>query len=504
MKYLIIFILCLNCVLGAELYSNGLVFSVDEKIIDDVSKNLSSNELKFRIVEEIDEKISNKHIRSNELLVFFNESKEIKVSYDKIIKNIGLNRTKIIIGSNKYDQEIFDKYKTGLNKGFVFYNNEKLKYPFECVMIKHTDNNTRYLIVYGVGIEGELVCLKKINSNKRYYDYFIGKKHFKDINGLMIFDYLQRNYNVDIAFNGLFDVIDYEVITNKNDISLRFRHFKPLISSRLRSRLFEEDLPIVFAGGLWSNLTAWEGFAKELGDEGYKSYMIEITGGPGQDCEDCFNYNFTDLIDEFWPSLIGAVQSLNNGSQIVYVGHSNGARTGISSLERHKNVSNVGQFNGVNVSMIDPVKTFVAVGVPGSFEGQGVVHWTIKKFGKETINQFNKINQTHVNIKEIFAKMLYINHKNKEQKISLNLWNDYFDWINSNKEPQIGINLSLENFLIFKGNIAFIHDFIVTTKDEDEIFNNIISSNKKKEEIFTSHLAMIENKKIQNKIKRFI
>ena len=82
--------------------------------------------------------------------------------------------------------------------------------------------------------------------------------------------------------------------------------------------------------------------------------------------------------------------------------------------------------------------------------------------------------------------------------------NHYFNWIRLNNDKQIGINLSLENFLIIKGTALISTDGIVTTQDEDEIFNNVNSSNKIMKEIFTLHVGMADNKKIQTFITEFI
>jgi hypothetical protein len=86
----------------------------------------------------------------------------------------------------------------------------------------------------------------------------------------------------------------------------------------------------------------------------------------------------------------------------------------------------------------------------------------------------------------------------------LNLWDNYFYWINSTIDKQIGENLKLNNFLIIKGTKLITNDVIVTTQDEDEIFENINSTNKIMKEEFIFHFGMTKDSKIQNFIREFI
>ena len=39
--------------------------------------------------------------------------------------------------------------------------------------------------------------------------------------------------------------------------------------------------------------------AKPLSEEGRDVWEIELTGGPGQDCPACPNYNYSDLVDYY-------------------------------------------------------------------------------------------------------------------------------------------------------------------------------------------------------------
>src|SRR3990167_2585126 len=158
----------------------------------------------------------------------------------------------------------------------------------------------------------------------------------------------------------MFNVFDKNVVTS-DGIALRLRNLKPNISSDyleyLNSTGVPVELPVVLAHGLFSNLTTWEVLGAELSNIGRDTWLIEITGGPSQDCDDCIDYTFYNLTDIFVPALLNGVLDFTGKDKIQYVGFSNGCRAALDSLER-------GQFDSNKVEM------FVAVGCPGGFEGE--------------------------------------------------------------------------------------------------------------------------------------
>ncbi|MBR9691032.1 hypothetical protein GOV08_05095, partial [Candidatus Woesearchaeota archaeon] len=258
-------------------------------------------------------------------------------------------------------------------------------YPFNGLVQSSTISGEKIIFIYGNAIDGEVAALRYLKKHLDEFVYLDKAEYVSDIDALSVYDYmhLEENhpyYNTDtkqfrdIVNKSLFGKVEEEVIDVKtNDgVLLRALKLKPENSQKLIEYRHNVSLPIVLARGLWSNLYSWQEFGLELADEGREVYLIEITGGPGQDCNDCVNYDFNDLINSYWPALIGTIQSLSNSS-IQYVGHSNGARTGVSSLEVYNEVgmNNSGfYFNGsdwINVSMTPhPVDTFIAVGMPGA------------------------------------------------------------------------------------------------------------------------------------------
>ena len=97
--------------------------------------------------------------------------------------------------------------------------------------------------------------------------------------------------------------------------------------------------PVIMAGGLWSDITAWDEAGREISmgveDGALRDsikylprdvWLIELTGGPGTECDNCPDYTYDDLTNKYWPALVGGVMKLTGKSQVAYVGHSNGGR----------------------------------------------------------------------------------------------------------------------------------------------------------------------------------
>ena len=253
------------------------------------------------------------------------------------------------------------------------------------------------------------------------------------------------------------------------------------------------DMPVVLARGIHSNLTTWEILAGELADGSRDTWLIEITGGPGQDCDNCPNYNFSDLTDNYWPALINGVLNFTGKDKIQYVGHSNGGRTAIVSLADGK----------INPNKID---TLIGVAVPSAFEGYSTFGNYFGKYGEQIMNELN--GKGHVTFSEIGSKLKDICQKNIDvgcfiltqglsgsNKMSFNVDKKYYLWVNDSKDEQIGKNLNLDNFYLIQGWIKddqsknTTHDFIVTEQDEKAIYGNVQSLNKKHYKVFGAHTA---------------
>lgn len=446
--------------------------------------------------------------------------------YLDFIKSINTS-LEIVVGKNSFDSFLMDKYGVGVKNGFVKYKDKVGFYPFNGIVLSANVSGVRRIFVYGNNIEGEVSALRYLKNHKDEFIYFDNSVYLNDIDALSVYDYMhlsenQKWYGKDvkefrvIVNKSLFGKFEERIIDVKtNDgVLLRVLKLEPKNSLKIRDYRNNITLPLVFARGLWSNLYSWESFGGEMADSGRDVYLIEITGGPGQDCNNCVNYDFNDLINNYWPALIGTVQTLNNGSAVQYVGHSNGARTGISSLEIYNSIgkNNTGSYfnNGtwINVSMTPyPVKTFIAAGIPGAFEGANPVASIINDKGEKIQLKLVENNLTHITLfqlGEFGLTAIKSASESIDDKLSVNLWNNYYLWISSENDTQPGANVNLSNFLIIQGTGLVSSDGIVTTKDEASIYSNIISKNKAYVSLPAFHTGVADSQTSKRIINSFV
>ena len=140
--------------------------------------------------------------------------------------------------------------------------------------------------------------------------------------------------------------VEIKTVKSYNDnTTLRLKNINTDFSENFKDAVIGNLKPVVLARGLWSNLFEWEDFGKELAfdkDNARNTWLIEITGGPKQDCATCPSYEYEDLTDYYWPALITGVQNYSGQKSLDYVGFSNGCRVALDSL---KNWSSNGKIN---------------------------------------------------------------------------------------------------------------------------------------------------------------
>lgn len=467
----------------------------------------------------------NHTVHSNELLIKVierNTTRLIENSsylYKDFIESLDIPTADVIIGKNQYDTELMTRYNAGMKNGFVKNRYKTGVYPFDSVIVSSFIDNKRKIFIYGNSLEGEVAGLRYL---KKHLDEFVHMDYvvlLEDADGLSVYDYMHtlendKWYNTEtdefraIVNKSLFGKFDSKMIDVKtNDgIYLRAMQMKPLNTEKFINYSTNVTLPIVLARGLWSNLYAWQSFGEELADNGRAVYLIEITGGPGQDCNTCVNYDFNDLTLEYWPALIGTVQTIENGSLIQYVGHSNGARTGISSLEIYNEVGkeNSGFYNDngtwTPVSMSAyPIDTYIAVGMPGAFDGeQGIFGNIVKDNYDDILFNLDIKNETHKTFGstfESYREKLAILIKGGDT-ISLNLVKDYFSWIKESNDTQ-PIASDIPKLVIITGTISRYTDGIVAIKDNDILFNTSNANQTHQYYLYISHVTMGEDKDVQ-------
>lgn len=459
------------------------------------SIDLELNSLEEEFIEYIKDSLKSSYFTNNE-----NEA-SIKIY---IGKNNLFNKNKIFFTKNNFDYyydfgNIYYKNKIGSlpYNGLISAFNNNIITQNNAI---NNENTIINILIYGNEIDGTIAAVKEfINKESDFININNEDSFFIDdenINAIKIFDFLhntgnEENYLLDnnafknIVRNALRDEMFIEkdyTVNSASGIPLRLRNLKPNASNMyllyLNSTGMPIELPVVLAHGLFSNLSTWQVLASEISNTGRDTWLIEITGGPGQDCEDCLDYTFYNLTDEFVPALLNGVLTFTNKDKLQYVGFSNGCRAALDSLERNKFDSN-------------KVETFVAVGCPGAFEGNSSFGEALKTLGDDAIQKFRIENRNHITFKNIFEAILpgFSITNSQREKISVNLFYQYYNWSADNSDTEPG-GVSLNKFVIIQGDAFNTHDGIVITNDEKRIFNNVDSDSKKYMRNFATHTGL--------------
>ena len=368
--------------------------------------------------------------------------------------------------------------------GDIEYYDKTGTLPYNSLIAAFKDNSgERIVMIVGNEVEGDIIGAKKFIENQALLLNTDKDSVFVDdenADAVKVYDYLhlggnEEHYGLNneqfrrIVRNALndemFNVFDKNVVTN-DGITLRLRNLKPNMSNDyleyLNSTGVPVEMPVVLAHGLFSNLTTWEVLGAELSNVGRDTWLIEITGGPGQDCDSCIDYSFYNLTDIFVPALLNGVLNFTNKDKIQYVGFSNGCRAALDSLERNKFDSN-------------KVETFVAVGCPGAFEKLSLLDSGIVLVDDRVLENLQNKNVNHVDVGDLLKSGLLNKNtitKKETGKISLNLWKKYLYFISSTNDTQPG-KINLTKFGILQGNALGTSDGIVPTLDEDSIYSNV-------------------------------
>lgn len=280
-------------------------------------------------------------------------------------------------------------------KKFVIDGEEQDK-PF-AVRISKEFTGKQEITVEGKDIEGVIVGLKRFVERMQFFAARGNEEvYLKDTDpfGVRIFDQLvadgtnivrdnspaARALVRDVLFDQNFEVAIKPVKTPfgasyPGDVLLRVKHVNADVSEDYREAFGVSTNPVVFSGGLFSNIEAWEGdggLAAQMAREGWDVWSIEMTGGPNTECDTCPNYTYSDLVDFHWPASIAGVMTYADTNKIDYVGHSNGCRAALSSLHEYSNsgknsagyyLDETGSFAAADLPAL-PVDRFVGVGCP--------------------------------------------------------------------------------------------------------------------------------------------
>lgn len=404
-----------------------------------------------------------------------------------------------------YNPMTLNLFGWGFKGNMLVNKGNESRAPYSGMVGGFSFDGKRYVFIYGNRIEGDAAAVKRfINDGARFLNmdnvYMINKE---DVDAIGIYDFMHNeenngHYNKDseefgeiikaVLYDSMFLIEDKTV--DADGVQLRLRNLKPDRSEQyleyLGSTGVPVEMPVVLATGIHSSLGDWQDFAGEIANTGRDAWLIEITGGPGQDCDECPDYTFDDLTDSYVPALLNKVLDENGNDKLQFIGHSNGCRSVLTSLEK-------GSFDP------DRIETFVGVACPGAFEGNSPGIFTFKSVGKELVDSFE--GKPHLSGIEIGKKAeelcigkfvgagsfldrfncVTFSSKYRDQgRISFNLANQYYNQIRNESDSQPGTGLLLDNFELIYGTLSIFEplaygrsDGFVTEEDSLGIYNNV-------------------------------
>lgn len=276
-----------------------------------------------------------------------------------------------------------------------------------------------------------------------------------------------------------------------------------------------------------------KGLAKQLAENGRDSWEIEITGGPLIERNSDPNYNYTDLVDSFWPASLAAIQYYTNKITTDYVGHSNGCRVALSSLEKYQTtgkssvakVQDLQTGNTVTVNLqgsssTPVVNTFVGVGCPGALQGESRFITKAREGGEAAIQTLTNQGLKHVTSGDyaqivdptinFFIVTGDILTPGPAFEISLELLKFYNDVAISTQDNFVLFGLNINKTYLITGrytglfSIGANNDIIVPINDSTNIKNMVTSNTEDELTVSTTHNSLPDNLAIKSFIKEVL
>ena len=411
-------------------------------------------------------------------------------------------------------------------------------------------------------IDARTLYLKKVNAS---IEPSVIEK--TDTLGLSVYDlmhnpenrdyYRQNNANFANVVTKILADNNYEVAiktvrTYNDNTTLRLKNINSDFSQNFKNVIVNNSKPIVLSRGIHSNLFTWEDFGKELAfDEksARDTWLIEMVGGPtiDEDCKpsgayNCPNYTFTDLKTYYWPALIAGVEEYSGQNQIDYAGFSLGCSVALESLKLYgsSGKNNAGYYLDTDTGnylvtnlATNPVDSFIAVACPGNFtrlstfiqafnETFGFVNWSTRFiYGNHIVSK--NINTEILDVLEITDPTLYKQFSGlivffakigSGNRLSMNIYNEFYDWINGPSKPDLGKNVSLNNLMVIQGDsdnylgMTDNTDMIVPVEDLRQVCKNVNSNNKYylnfPQALHAGAHVLPDNKNVKKSIKEFL
>ncbi|MBS3131641.1 hypothetical protein J4212_04375 [Candidatus Woesearchaeota archaeon] len=326
--------------------------------------------------------------------------------------------------------------------------------------------------------------------------------------------------------------------------TLRLKNVNSDLSNNYKDVLVNGSKPVVMSGGIFSTLTAWEngnsrnGLANDLVNDGHDVWEIEMNGGTNTECDTCPDYTYQDQVDYFWPALIAGVMNYSGKNKINYIGHSNGCRVALSSLNSYSHGKNntgytfnseTGEYD-ISVDLPNlPVDKFFGVACPGvlnddtSFTSStrvNVIPIIGPKLGYFTMDL---ISDPHVKMRDFTIRalpfllnrgeislgnsLLTIGTLIEPSEISRNLLDYYVNLSVQDSSTFVVSSVDVGKIELFNGKPS---DFIVPFEDQQSILDGLTISEKSGTSISTGlfpiplindHASMKDNSKVKTNIR---
>ncbi len=482
---------------------------------------------------------------------------------------VQLSEANVIIAVGRFSQNIvndivdndnfIDNNGWGFKNEKIFADGQFLELPYNAILGSYKPFlGTRRLVALGTGIDGTIAAVKKmaatgsiyLNSGTEKRPLIILDRY--DLTAIGVFDilhntensnsYMANNDNFKNAISkslsgNTFDIAIRRVNTTINPVTLRIKNVNSEFSQDYKDAVVENPMPVIFSGGLFSDLFRWEqdsffgfskGLAKQLAESGRDSWEIEITGGPLIERNNDPNYNYSDLVDSYWPASIAAIQFYTGKITTDYVGHSNGCRVALSSLEKYQTTGKssvakvqdleTGQYLNVNLqgSSLTPIVD-TGVGCPGAFEGDSLFISCMQEHGQAVIDYFVSLGRTHFSQEDFIERLaeqsgpfsscylLSIFIGSSPNSISLNLGKDYLSFIQSTIDSQPGIfTINRTGIIYGRGGLSLDldDDTVVTENDSIRIFSNINANNKTLNSTPLNHEILVDDPIVKGIIRK--
>lgn len=243
--------------------------------------------------------------------------------------------------------------------------------------------------------------------------------------------------------------------------------------------------------------------------------LIEFTGGPNTECDECPVYDYDDLTDYYWPALMGGVLKYSNSTLVDYVGYSAGGGVGIKSYEKYyptgkqnagKFINEAGQWESFDLPS-DSVDHMALIAPMGSFNAivPSPIEFCLQLHGDKVNNliegkphvSFNDVaralavvsgTQAAINIpgengKDVICATIaaIVWDPQDSSKIAFNAWSNLTnDIIQNSNDPELGLS-DIGDFMVIKGDAPILpfSDGVIPDGDLDEMYDNTNQDNEK-------------------------